>query len=52
MRIKFVLASLLLEPGKYFVAFQIVGYDEHALGEMKPLPVNIGIVVKGLEYRE
>ncbi len=78
--------SLLLEPGKYFVAFQIVGYDEQALeaflakpeadrafwemsmdfiihfkssyvrevalGEMKALPVNIGIAVKGLEYRE
>ncbi len=77
--------SLLLEPGKYFVAFQIVGYDEQALedflakpeaerafwemsmdfiihfkssyvrevalGEMKPLPVNIGIAVKGLEYQ-
>lgn len=78
--------SLLLEPGKYFIAFQIVGYDEQALeaflakseadrafwemtmdfiihfkssyvrevalGEMKALPVNIGIAVKGLEYRE
>lgn len=78
--------SLLLEPGKYFVAFQIVGYDEQALeaflakseadrafwemtmdfiihfkssyvrevalGEMRALPVNIGIAVKGLEYRE
>lgn len=77
--------SLLLEPGKYFVAFQIVGYDEQALeaflakpeadrafwemtmdfiihfkssyvrevalGEMKALPVNIGIAVKGLEYQ-
>jgi hypothetical protein len=76
---------LLLEPGKYFIAFQIVGYDEEALlaflakpeedrnfwemtmdfvihfkssyvrevalGEMKPLPVNIGIAVKGLEYQ-
>lgn len=78
--------SLLLEPGKYFIAFQIVGYNEQALeaflakpeadrafwemsmdfiihfkssyvrevalGEMKALPVNIGIAVKGLEYRE
>lgn len=78
--------SLLLEPGKYFIAFQIVGYDEQALeaflakseadrafwemtmdfiihfkssyvrevalGEMRALPVNIGIAVKGLEYRE
>ncbi|MBR3292646.1 MAG: hypothetical protein IKI66_10780 [Bacteroidales bacterium] len=77
---------LLLETGKYFIAFQIVGCDEQALqdflakpeedrnfwemtidfvihfkssyvrevalGEMKPLPVNIGIAVKGLEYRE
>ena len=24
---------------------------EVALGEMKPLPVNIGIAVKGLEYQ-
>lgn len=78
--------SLLLEPGKYFIAFQIVGYNEQALeaflakpeadrafwemsmdfiihfkssyvrevalGEMRALPVNIGIAVKGLEYRE
>jgi len=77
--------TLLLEPGKYFIAFQIVGCDEQALeaflakpeeerafwemtmdfiihfkssyarevalGEMKSLPVNIGIAVKGLEYR-
>lgn len=77
--------TLLLEPGKYFIAFQIVGCDkealqaflakpeeerkfwemsidfniflknsyirEAALGEMKPLPVNIGVVVKGLEYQ-
>jgi len=78
--------TLLLEPGNYFIAFQIVGYDEDALlaflakpdndkkfwemsmdfiihfkssyvretalGEMKPLPVNIGIAVKGLEYQQ
>jgi len=78
--------TLLLEPGKYFIAFQVVGYDEQALqdflakpdedknfwemtmdfvihfkssyvrevalGEMKPLPVNIGIAVKGLEYQQ
>lgn len=78
--------TLMLEPGKYFIAFQIVGYDEQALeaflarpeedrnfwemtmdfiihfkssyvrevalGEMKPLPVNIGIAVKGLEYQQ
>lgn len=77
--------TLLLEPGKYFIAFQIVGCDkealqaflakpeeerkfwemsidfniflknsyirEAALGEMKPLPVNIGVAVKGLEYQ-
>jgi len=76
---------LLLEPGNYFFAFQIVGCEEQALqdflarpeedrkfwemtmdfiihfkssyarevalGEMKPLPVNIGVAVKGLEYR-
>ena len=77
--------TLLLEPGRYFIAFQIVGYDEQALqvflskpeeerligewtmdfniflkssfireaalGEMKSLPVNIGVAVKGLEYQ-
>lgn len=76
---------LLLEPGRYFIAFQIVGCDESALqaflakpqeerkleemtmdfllafkssylreialGEMKYCPVNIGMAVKGLEYR-
>ena len=75
---------LLLEPGKYFIAFQVVGCDEKALqaflakpeadrpfwemsmdfilhfkssyrrnvalGEMEPLPVNIGLAVKGVEY--
>jgi len=77
--------TLLLEPGKYFIAFQIVGCDnaalqdflakpeedrqfwemtvdfiihfkssyvrDVALGDVKPLPVNIGIAVKGLEYQ-
>lgn len=77
--------TLLLEPGKYFIAFQIVGCNnealqaflaktqeeqefwemsidfniylkssyvrEVALGEMEHLPVNIGVAVKGLEYR-
>ena len=77
--------TLLLEPGKYFIAFQIVGCDEQALqaflakpkeermfwemtmefgiylkssyvreaalGEMKHMPVNIGIAVKGLEFQ-
>ena len=77
--------TLLLEPGRYFIAFQIVGCDnealqaflakeqeerkfwemsmdfniylkssyvrEVALGEMEHLPVNIGVAVKGLEYR-
>lgn len=77
--------TLLLEPGRYFIAFQLVGCDEKALqafltkpeeerklwemtmdfnvflkssyvreaalGEMKPLPVNIGVAVKGLEYQ-
>lgn len=77
--------TILLEPGRYFIAFQIVGYDEHALqaflakqeeqrefwemsmdfniylkssylrevalGEMKHLPVNIGVAIKGLEYQ-
>ena len=76
---------LLLEPGRYFIAFQIVEYDkeafqafqakpheerkigemsmyfymylkstyvrEVALGEMKHLPVSIGMVVRGLEYQ-
>ena len=77
--------TLLLEPGKYFIAFQIVGCNNEALqaflaktqqeqefwemsidfniylkssyvrevamGEMEHLPVNIGVAVKGLEYR-
>ena len=67
--------TLLLEPGKYFIAFQIVGCDNEALqeslemsidfniyrkssyvrevamGKMEHLPVNIGVAVKGLEYR-
>ena len=77
--------TLLLEPGKYFIAFQVVGCDEQAmqaflakpkeersfwemtmefciylkssyvreaaLGEMKHMPVNIGIAVKGLEFQ-
>ena len=77
--------TLLLEPGRYFIAFQIVGCNNEALqaflakkqeerkiwemsmdfniylkssyvrevamGEMEHLPVNIGVAVKGLEYR-
>lgn len=76
---------ILLEPGKYFIGFQIVAADEDAirkyqerpeeerdrwflhmyaplylkssyrrsvaLGELKPISVNIGIAVKGLEYQ-
>ena len=77
--------TILLEPGKYFISFQIVDCNEDALkaylatpeperdhskmslcssiylkssyirkaalGKMEYLPVNIGMVVKGLEYR-
>ena len=77
--------TILLEPGRYFIAFQIVSVDEDAvrkyketpvsertatafhlytaayfkgsyqrsvaLGELKSFPVNIGMVVKGLEYQ-
>ena len=77
--------ALLLEPGKYFIAFQVVDCNEEALqaylakpeqdrafwemtmdfniflkssyirevalGGIEPLPVNIGIAVKGLEYQ-
>ncbi|MBR5176636.1 MAG: hypothetical protein IKW89_12010 [Bacteroidales bacterium] len=77
--------TILLEPGRYFIAFQIVSVDEDvvrkyketpvsertatalhlytaayfkgsyersvALGKLNSLPVNIGIVVKGLEYQ-
>ena len=77
--------TLLLEPGRYFIAFQLVGCDEQALqafltkpeeerkfwemtmdfnvflknsylretalGDMEHYPVNIGMVVKGLEYQ-
>lgn len=77
--------TLLLEPGKYFISFQIVDCNEEALaaylsgpaserdwsqmrlttllyfkssytrkaalGKMQHYPVNIGMAVKGLEYR-
>ncbi len=77
--------TVLLEPGKYFISFQIVDCDEEslqaylstpeterdhskmrlssniylkssyirkaALGKMEHMPVNIGMVVKGLEYQ-
>ena len=77
--------SVLLEPGKYFISFQIVDCNEKALeaylqtpeserdwnhmrlstilyfkssfvrkaamGKMEHYPVNIGMVVKGLEYQ-
>ena len=77
--------TLLLEPGKYFISFQIVDCNEEALaaylsepeserdwsqmrlttllyfkssytrkaalGKMEHYPVNIGMVVKGLEYQ-
>ena len=77
--------TILLEPGKYFISFQIVDCNEKALeeylqipeserdwsqmrlstllyfkssytrkaalGKMEHYPVNIGMVVKGLEYR-
>lgn len=67
--------TVLLEPGKYFISFQIVNLNaaaldefpqmslstilyfkssyirKAALGKMEPYPVNIGMVVKGLEYQ-
>ena len=76
---------ILLEPGKYFIGFQIISADEEAirqhqakpeserdlcflhmyaplymkssyhrvsvLGALKPISVNIGMAVKGLEYQ-
>lgn len=66
---------VLLEPGRYFISFQIVDCNEKALegdlqmclstilyfkssytrkaalGKMEPYPVNIGMVVKGVEYQ-
>ncbi len=62
---------VLLEPGKYFVSFMVVDYDEvdepkemtaslhlkssymrrSALGKFDHFPVNIGVAVRGLEYR-
>lgn len=63
---------ILLDPGKYFIAFAIVDCDagdpqdmhlytsiymkssyqrDIALGELRRLPVNIGLSVKGLEYQ-
>ena len=78
--------TILLEPGRFFITFQIVGFDEDAqqaflakpkeeqqfwemtmdfvihfkssylrevaLGEMRHLPINIGIAVKGLEFED
>jgi len=77
--------TILLEPGKYFISFQIVDCNEDALaaylsipeeerdhskmrlsstvylkssyirkaalGKMEHMPVNIGMVIKGLEYQ-
>ena len=77
--------TILLDPGKYFISFQIVDCDEKALEEylqipeserdwsqmrlstllyfkssytrkaalrkLEACPVNIGMVVKGLEYQ-
>ena len=66
--------TILLEPGRYYISFQIVdcnleAFEEHsmslstllyfkssytrkaALGKMEHYPVNIGMVVKGLEYQ-
>lgn len=77
--------TVLLEPGRYFFSFQIVGCDKQAmeevlampeeerytrgltmdfhiylkssylreavLGKMEPLPINIGVAVKGLEFQ-
>lgn len=77
--------SIFLEPGRYYISFQIVDCNEKALeeylqipesernwsqmrlstilyfkssytrkaalGKMEPCPVNIGMVVKGLEYQ-
>ena len=77
--------TILLEPGRYYISFQIVDCNEKALeeylqipesdrdwsqmrlstilyfkssyvrktalGKMEPIPVNIGMVVKGLEYQ-
>lgn len=66
---------VLLEPGRYFISFQIVDCNEKALegdlqmclstilyfkssytrkaalGKMEPYPLNIGMVVKGVEYQ-
>ena len=78
-------SPLVLEPGKYYIAFQIAGCDKEALkaflakpekeqgynemalyfvlhfknsrgretplGEMKHFPVNMGLSVKGMEYK-
>ena len=66
--------TILLEPGRYYISFQIVdcnlqSLEEHhmslstllyfkssyvrkaALGKMEHYPINIGMVVKGLEYQ-
>ena len=75
--------TILLEPGRYFIAFQIVDCDDEAIRQIKeapkrdpkalhlytgmylkssyqrhsalvapePMPINIGVSVKGLEYQ-
>ena len=44
--------TLLLEPGRYFIAYFKSSYlREAALGRMEHFPVNIGVAVKGLEYQ-
>ena len=68
--------TILLEPGRYFISFEVVDYDmdtvsqdpkrmhlytnlyfkssyyrKSSLAKFQYVPVNIGITVKGLEYR-
>ncbi len=44
--------TLLLEPGRYFIAYFKSSYlREATLGRMEHYPVNIDVAVKGLEYQ-
>ena len=44
--------TLLLEPGRYFIAFQIVGCNSEALQEFREMSMNFNIYLKSSYIRE
>ena len=44
--------TILLEPGKYFIAFQIVGCNSEALQEFREMSMNFNIYLKSSYIRE